>query len=171
MSSKVRNIFRINRKSLFATLGGFETPGALFFGYTWIWSTVNVVNFHFFFKQVCFLIFTRSYLSSWIQYKHHETKHIKVGSDFPAVKWKHLKCDFIIMVCPRLPTVIFSRITSSFKGSANVVRQQVAQIPLNLPPNQKETHTNHSTSPWFDSQIYYVGEESLQIWNLSRCIW
>ena len=40
MSSKVRNIFRINRKSLFATLGGFETPGALFFGYTWIWSTV-----------------------------------------------------------------------------------------------------------------------------------
>ena len=34
MSSKVRNIFRINRKSLFATLGGFETPGALFLGYT-----------------------------------------------------------------------------------------------------------------------------------------
>ena len=41
MSSKVRNIFRINRKSLFATLCGFETPGALFLGYTWIWSTVD----------------------------------------------------------------------------------------------------------------------------------
>ena len=40
MSSKVRNIFRINRKSLFATLGGFETPGAFLLGYTWIWSTV-----------------------------------------------------------------------------------------------------------------------------------
>ena len=30
MSSKFENIFRINRKSLFATLGGFETPGAFF---------------------------------------------------------------------------------------------------------------------------------------------
>ena len=34
MSSKFENIFRINRKSLFATLGGFETPGAFFLGYT-----------------------------------------------------------------------------------------------------------------------------------------
>ena len=34
MSSKFENIFRINRKSLFATFGGFETPGALFFWYT-----------------------------------------------------------------------------------------------------------------------------------------
>ena len=32
MSFKVRNIFRINRKSLFATLGGFETSGAFFKG-------------------------------------------------------------------------------------------------------------------------------------------
>ena len=31
MSSKFENIFRINRKSFFATLGGFETPGAFFF--------------------------------------------------------------------------------------------------------------------------------------------
>ena len=34
MSSKFENIFRINKKSLFATLGGFETPGAFFLGYT-----------------------------------------------------------------------------------------------------------------------------------------
>ena len=32
MSSKFENIFRINRKSLFATLGGFETSGAFFQG-------------------------------------------------------------------------------------------------------------------------------------------
>ena len=31
MSSKFENIFRINRKSLFATLGGSEIPGAFFF--------------------------------------------------------------------------------------------------------------------------------------------
>ena len=30
MSSKFENIFRINRKSLFATLSGFETPGTFF---------------------------------------------------------------------------------------------------------------------------------------------
>ena len=41
MSSKFENIFRINRKSLFATLGGFETSGAFFLGYTYIWSTVH----------------------------------------------------------------------------------------------------------------------------------
>ena len=43
MSSKIENIFRINRKSLFATLGGSEIPGAFFLGYTWIWSTVNII--------------------------------------------------------------------------------------------------------------------------------
>ena len=32
MSSKFENIFRINRKSLFATLGGFKTSGAFFQG-------------------------------------------------------------------------------------------------------------------------------------------
>ena len=36
ISSKFENIFRINRKSLFATLGGFETSGAFFLGYTYI---------------------------------------------------------------------------------------------------------------------------------------
>ena len=34
MSSKFDNIFSINRKSHFATLGGFETSGAFFLGYT-----------------------------------------------------------------------------------------------------------------------------------------
>ena len=45
MSSKFENIFRINRKSRFATLGGFETSGAFFLGYTWIWSTVKYTVF------------------------------------------------------------------------------------------------------------------------------
>ena len=41
MSSKFENIFRINRKLLFATLGGFETSAAFFLGYTYIRSTVD----------------------------------------------------------------------------------------------------------------------------------
>ena len=58
MSSKVKNIFRINRKLLFTTLCSFKAPGATFLGYSWIWSTVQCHNFKLFLHQLLSTIIT-----------------------------------------------------------------------------------------------------------------
>ena len=44
MSSKFENIFRINRKSLFATLSGFKTSGAFFLVLEFQAKCINLVG-------------------------------------------------------------------------------------------------------------------------------
>ena len=93
MSSKFENILRFNRKSLFATLGGFETSGAFFQGIILFeaqWGTL----IRPYFKNIQTMIVVNKSVEIICEYLDNEKQ--EHCQDFHETGKKHLECNNIL---------------------------------------------------------------------------